>query len=158
MLLTSEEIKRAVELREIIINPFNEGLLKASSYSFTLGNSFKKLKPIEFIDSRVKEQQFEIYEIGNDGYLLQPGEFIICHTNEQFMLSKNIACFLSMRGARAQTGLDALQCEIFCEPGSEGGWDGKLMLETSNKGPYPIKLFPDIIIIKGVFFKINHDS
>ena len=54
----------------------------------------------------------------------------------------------------AQAGLDALQCEIFCEPGSEGGWNGKLMLETSNRGPYPVKIFPGIKIIKGTFIQL----
>ena len=51
-------------------------------------------------------------------------------------------------------GLDALNGEIFCEPGSEGGWDGKLMLETTNKGPYPVKLFPGITIVKAVFIRV----
>lgn len=155
MILSSQEIKKAVESGEIFIKPFNESLLKAGSYSFTLGNKFKKLKKVEFIDSRVKEQEFEEFEISKSGYLLQPGEFIICQTNEEFKLGVNLGCFLSMRGARAQTGLDALQCEIFCEPGSEGGWDGKLMLETSNRGQYPIKLFPGIVIVKAVFIKMS---
>lgn len=154
MILSAEKIKEAVANKEIQIQPFDEGQLKTGSYTFTLGNRFRKLKKKEFIDSRVKENEFDEFAIGEKGYLLQPGEFIICHTNETLKLGDNISCFLTMRGARAQAGIDALQCEIFCEPGSEGGWNGKLMLETSNRGPYPIKLFPGIQIVKVVFVKL----
>lgn len=154
MILSAEQIKESVKNSEIVISPFDENFLKKGSYTFTLGNKFKKLRPIEFVDSRSKENQFDEFEIGGDGYLLQPGEFIICHTKETLKLSNVMCCFLTMRGARAQVGIDALQCEIFCEPGSEGGWDGKLMLETSNRGPYPVKLFADIPIIKAIFQRI----
>jgi len=140
---------------EIEIKPFNLEMFKPGSYSFTLGNKFKKLKsdsvPIHVIDSRNKKQKFEEYEIASEGYELQPGEFIICQTAETLHLGPNIGCFLTMRGAKAQMGLDFLQSEIFCEPGSSGGWDGKLMLETTNRGPYPIRLFPGISVIKAIF-------
>ena len=155
MIFTAEKIKEAIKSKEIIIDPFNESYLKSGSYTFTLGNKFRKLKPVEFIDSRTKGLDFEEFEIGKNGYLIKPGEFIICHTNENLKIGDNVACFLSMKGLIAQAGLDALQCEIFCEPGSEGGWDGKLMLETHNKGPYPIQLFSGIKIIKGIFIRLN---
>lgn len=153
MILNAEQIKKSVADGEIVIDLFNEENVKPASYSFTLGNKFKKLKKVEFINSKVKEQEFEEFELSKDGYLLQPGEFIICHTAETLKLGKNVACFLAMRGAKAQMGLDALNGEIFCEPGSEGGWNGKLMLETINKGPYPVKLFPGITIVKAIFVK-----
>jgi|SRR3989344_228348 len=152
MILKKEEIKKAVQSGEITIDPFDKNMLKAGSYTFTLGNKFRKLKSKEFIDLRKDVQDFEEFEISEDGYMIQPGEFIICHTKEKLKLADTITCFLSMRGAVAQTGLDALHCEIFCEPG--GGWGGKLMLETTNRGPNPIKLFLGVKIIKGVFIKI----
>jgi len=154
MLLSGEQIKRTVDSGEILITPFDESFLKGASYAFTLGGKLKKLKQTKYIDTRNKNHDFEEFEIGEDGYLLQPGEFVICHTKEKLRLGPNIACFLSMKGSQAQAGLDALQCEIFCEPGSEGGWDGKLMLETSNRGPYPVKLFPGVKIVKGIFVRI----
>lgn len=154
MILNKEKIKEAVKSKEIIIDPFDDDLLKSASYTFLLGNKMRKLKPVEFIDSRTKIQEFEEFEMGKDGYLLKPGEFIICHTKERLKLSDTIACFLSMKGSPAQIGLDALTCEMFCEPGSEGGWEGKLMLETTNNGPYPIKLFLGIKIIKGIFVQL----
>lgn len=158
MILSSSEIKKSLAAGEIAITPFDETLLKAASYTFTLGKGLRKLRlppaAVGFIDTRLDKQEFDEIEIGQDGYLLRPGEFVICHTEETFKLGNSVACFLSMRGARAQAGLDALQCEIFCEPGSEGGWKGRLMLEISNRGPYPVKLFPGTKIVKGIFIKV----
>lgn len=154
MILTAEEIKKSVANGEIIIDPFDENYLKSGSYTFKLGNKIRKLKKVDFIDTRNNRSEFEEFEIGENGYLLQPGEFVVCHTKEKVKLANSIACFLSMNGPRAKTGLDALQSEIFCEPGSEGCWAGSLMLETSNRGSYPIKLFPGVKIIKGIFIRL----
>lgn len=157
MILSTEQIKELVANGEIIIKPFDEKNLKAASYSFTLGNKFRKLKIKDFLDSTIKEQEFEEFEMGDGGYLLKPGEFIICHTAETLKLGKNTACFLTMRGAKAQMGLDALNGEIYCEPESEGGWEGKLMLEMVNKGPMPIKLIPGVTIVKAIFINIGKE-
>jgi deoxycytidine triphosphate deaminase len=154
MFLSAEKITEAVKKGEITISPFDEKMLKKGSYTFTLGNTFRKLKQVEFIDSRSKELEFDEFTMGEEGYLLRSGEFIICHTAETLRLSDSIACILTMRGAAAQKGIDALQCEIYCEPGSEGGWDGKLMLETGNRGPCSVKLFAGIPIIKAVFVRM----
>jgi len=150
-MIPSSKIKELIASGDIAITPFNEKMLKLGSYSFTLGNKLKRLTSVPFIDSRVPEQQFEEFEISPDGYVIQPGEFIICHTAETLTLSTDVGCFLSMRGAKAQLGLDFLHNEIFCEPGSTGGWGGRLMLETTNRGPYPIKIFPGITCIKAIF-------
>lgn len=153
MILSAKEIRRSVEAGEICIHPFDEKFLKAASYSFTLGAKMRTLTASE-INSNDKKITFDEHDIPEGGYLLKPGEFIICHTAETVSLGEKVACFLSMRGIKAQMGLDALQCEIFCEPGSEGGWDGKLMLETSNRGPSPVRIFPGITIVKAIFIRV----
>ena len=154
MMLSREKITKFVGTGEIAIAPFNEDMLKDASYTFTLGKGLKKLKETQFIDSRLDKQIFEDFDIGDDGYLMQPGEFLIAHTEEVLRLNKGFACILSVRGSRGQMGLDALGSELFCEPNSEGGWNGQLMLEMMNRGPYPIKLFPGIKIVKGIFFHL----
>src|SRR3989344_8946462 len=154
MVLSATEIKKCVALGEIFIDPLDESSLKAASYTLALGARLRKLKAAPFIDTRLGAPEFEEVAMGEDGYTLAPGEFVICHTEEAFKLGEGYACFLSVRGSKAQMGLDALQSEIFCEPGSEGGWKGKLALETSKRGQYPIRIFPGIRIVKGIFMKV----
>jgi deoxycytidine triphosphate deaminase len=158
MILSRDQIKKYIEAGEILISPFNEDLLKAASYTFTLGNKLKRLKAKEFIDSRQDGQEFEEVGIGPDGYLLQPGEFVVCQTAENFKLGRTVACLLSVRGSRAEMGLDFLQSELFCEPEPDSHKSpegGKLMLRTTNRGPYPVKLFPGIKTVKGIFFEVK---
>src|SRR3989344_2863270 len=97
MMLSGDQIKKAVGLGEILIDQFDEGLLKGASYTFTLGNKLRKLKSVEYVDTSDKDHDFEEFEIGEEGYLLQPGEFVICHTKEKLKLNQNICCFLSMK-------------------------------------------------------------
>ena len=52
MILTSEKIKEAIKSGEIVIDPFDENFLKPASYTFTLGNKYRKLKSTKFKDSR----------------------------------------------------------------------------------------------------------
>ena len=51
MILSREKIIKAIQSKEIIIDPFDESSFKNASYTFTLGGKFRKLKPVEFIDS-----------------------------------------------------------------------------------------------------------
>jgi len=154
-MLSAQEIKRLVTSGELIISPFDEKLLKPASYTFSLGKGLKRPRSTGIIDAKEKHSDFEEFKMSLDGYVLKPGEFIICHTQEVLRLPDTIGCFLTMRGYLAQVGIDALQCEIFCEPGSQGGWDGKLMLETHNRGPYPVKLVPGIKTVKAIFIKLQ---
>jgi dCTP deaminase len=161
-MLNGRDIEKLRRLKAtgVQIEPFRRENLKAGSYSFTLGDTLRKLKEprhTAFLDSREHQYDFVYEKIdANNGYLLRPHEFVICHTAETLTLGPHVGCFLSMRGRLAQMGLDFLNNEIFCEPGSRGGWDGKLMLETTNRGPYPVKLFPGITVVKGIFKVFQH--
>lgn len=155
MVLSQEQIMAAILTGDIRIYPFDINLLKKASYTFTIGGKLRKLKANGHIDSRAAMHEFDEFEIGQSGYILQPHEFVICHTRETLQLSDQVCCFLTMRGARAQIGIDSLQGEIFCEPGSTGGWNGQLMLETTNNGPHPVRLFTGVAIVKAVFFRLD---
>lgn len=150
MILSAIEIKKFIASGEIIITPFDEGFLKNASYTFTLGNTLRKLKQKEYIDASLGTPEVDEFTIDKNGYLLQPGEFIIAQTQERLKLGNAIACMLSMRGSIIQTGLDALQTDTFCEP----GFDGQLSLRTINNGPLPIKILPGVGIVKGIFIRV----
>jgi deoxycytidine triphosphate deaminase len=121
-ILSAFEITKAVENGEIFIEPFDDANLRSASYVFTLGANYRKLKT-RILDAASRPEFDEFSMSRDDGYIMSVGEFIICRTREKLRLGKNIACWLTMRGTVAQNGIDALGGEIFCEPGSEGGWD-----------------------------------
>ena len=135
---------------DITIEPFNLENLKPGSYTFTLGSRLRKLKAKEYIDTRTKKQEYEEIDLGENGYLLDPGEFIVGFTQEKIVLGKNIACLLTARGSRAQSGLSVLHSDLFIEPESNGA----MALAISNVSNMPIRLLPGIKIVKGIFFNL----
>lgn len=63
-----------------------------------------------------------------DGYELQPGQFILAHTRELFYLPNNICCEYKLKSSMARVGLEHLTAG-WCDP----GWHGSaLTLELKN--------------------------
>ncbi|MDO8590194.1 MAG: hypothetical protein Q7R69_02885 [bacterium] len=154
MVISEDKIRRAIEEKEISIQPFNGSLLKDVSYTFTLSNKFCLPKvTTEFIDAR-DSIEFEEKVMPDEGYLLRPGEFIVCYTKEKVTLNNKFVCLISTRASLAQMGLNVTQGSFLT--GSDT--DNIFALETSNNGNLPIKLFPGMKIAKGVFLRVDSDS
>jgi deoxycytidine triphosphate deaminase len=88
-------------------------------------------------------------QMGNTGYLLQPGAVLLTRTRETLRLPQNVACMLSVRRSCANIGLDFLQSDFFCEPQT----DNQLTLMTKNVGPWPVTIYPGMLCVKGIFLK-----
>ncbi|HVM73735.1 MAG TPA: hypothetical protein VMU13_02570 [Candidatus Paceibacterota bacterium] len=150
MILSQGKILEALKNGALSIIPFIEGNLKEASYTFTLGNKLRKLKTAKELDSR-NDPDFEEIELTSKGYLLQPQDHILGTTTEHLSLRGNFACILSTRATIAQLGLDVSQGSIYCEPDT----DNPLTLEISNSSTIPVRLFPGIKIVKGIFVTIQ---
>ncbi len=122
MILSKKSILEAIEGGDMAISPFNEENLKEASYSFTIAEEIT----------------------------LDPNEFRVVETREHVTLSAYISCLLSTRGSIAQSGIDALNSSIFCEPGS----DNTLKLEVVNHSHKTITLPAYTPIAKGVFLRV----
>lgn len=150
MFLNSNQIKKAVEEKEISITSFNPSNLKGASYTFTLDSRFKAIKKKDYLDSRV-DPEFDEIEIGENGYELKQGDFAVFYTKEKVTLNGKYICILSTRATIAQMGLDVTQGSFLAEPDT----DNQFALEITNRGPMPIKIYTGIKIVKGIFSKIN---
>lgn len=151
MILSDKDIRQAIADGRIGIDPFEEKNLKAGSCSLTLAAMAYRLKRVPFIDTRNAKPEYEEITIGEDGYLLEPGGFIVGATRERITLSSDVAAMVSTRGSRAQMGLDAICSSSFVEPGT----NNRLALEMHNSGTVPLKLFPGISVVKIFFFPLS---
>jgi len=143
MILSSVGIQKYIESGEIVIDPFNKGMLKPASYIFTLDNTIRLLR---------EEGGYDEVSIV-DGYGLRPGGFVLASTKEHVRLGDRVGMFLGVRGSMARIGLNALQSSTFAEPGS----DNKMILDLSNVVPGSIKLSPGMKIVTGVFVLLTDD-
>lgn len=72
MILTGNEIKRAIECADIVIYPFDESQINPNSYNYKLGRELIAL------DGDTKE----FLTIPQSGFVLHPGKLYLGHTME----------------------------------------------------------------------------
>ncbi len=148
MILSGKDIEAAVRNGEIGIEPFDTVQLKPASYVFTLGERLWRPAPTSpqpspghgresFIDSR-EDVELEEIPFPADGYLLQPGGFVIGRTCERVKLNGKFMMQLDTRSSLAQMGLNVTQSSTWAEPET----DNTFVLEISNQGELPVRLFP----------------
>jgi deoxycytidine triphosphate deaminase len=150
MILSGQKIKQCVQESHIGIDPFIETNLKEASYTFTLDSKLRLLEDGQTLRTDVKLNYKEI-SIPEEGFTLQPGQFVLGFTKEHLKLNNKFACTLSARGSCAQIGLNILLGSHFAEPDT----DSQLVLEISNVGGIPIMLFANMLIVKGVFMVVE---
>jgi len=89
--------------------------------------------------------------MGPDGYVLNPGDFLLGFTAEHLDLKGKFACFLGARGSCAQAGLSVLLSSDFAEPDT----DNPIILEIGNAGRCPIRINTGLRIVKGIFVPVT---
>ncbi len=98
------------------------------------------------------DQIWETFEIRESGYVLEPGKFILAHTQETIGFpqhkddssgkSKVLAGRIEGRSSFARTGL----LVHFTAPTIHSGFEGTITLELLNHGPMPLILKPGLAI------------
>ncbi len=150
MILSGSDIKTYVHNGRIQIEPFFEEHVKSASYTFTLGSKLLRLVDNQTVRLGSKAQYEELL-IPEEGYTLQPQEFVLGFTRERLKLNGMCGCLLSARGSCAQMGLNVLLSSIFAEPDT----DNVQILEIVNNANIPIVLVYNMPIIKGIFMPLE---
>ncbi len=102
MILTGNEIKKKVEEKEIIIEPFDEKALNPNSINFRLGDKLKVYK--NYVLDPKQKQETEIIEIGDEGYVLEADKIYLGCTMEK-MGSEKYVPIMSGRSSTGRLGL-----------------------------------------------------
>lgn len=148
-LMSYKQLVKLVE-REII-TPVKPEDINGSSIDVHLGSDIivEVKSKCEFVDplKRTNFPQRKI-QLGVDGYMLQPGEFILAHTVETFNLPNNVSAEFRLKSSGARSGLNNLFA-CHCDP----LWhDSTLTLELHNVLRWTaIKLTPGMPIGQMLF-------
>lgn len=127
-LLSYTELCELVEQGVITDVPHEH--INAASIDVCLGNDILIERASNRLVSLRDRQNLtmESYPIGDGGYRLDPGEFILAHTKEMFYLPDDIVCYFKLKSSGARIGLNNLLA-TFCDP----GWSGSVLtLELQN--------------------------
>jgi len=117
MILTGPEIAREVESGRITIAPFTPAHVTPTSYDLTLGGTLLRYQGGE-IDS-AHPPETETIEIPDEGYRLQPGDFVLGHSAEE-VGSDFYAALIHARSGIARLGLFVHVTSDLIQTGSRG--------------------------------------
>ena len=103
MILTDKEILKLIETKDIVIEPYDRVCLGTNSYDVHLGKTLATYKN-RVLDAK-KHNEIEYFEIGEDGFELQPGVLYLGVTQE-YTETHTTVPFLEGKSSIGRLGID----------------------------------------------------
>lgn len=164
MVLTDREIQAAIKSGQISVDPPPDQVAYSStSLDLTLSKSLRvwKSTPVKGVDEIVcpategyKFSEFskaysDLVEIGSQGYVLQPGVFVLGWTGESIELppSSRLAARVEGKSSLARLGIGI----HITAPTIHAGFVGTIQLEICNHGTLKVKLLPGMPVCQLIF-------
>lgn len=157
MMLSDEDIRRALAQGELVISPFSERWLRSSGITMHLGAELLVPRTGHVVDVRAPNPPpYDSVVTSLDApYALQPGEFLLGHTFQNVTVGSSLGFMIEGRSTLARVGLTIVQTAMMVYPGHR---DRPVTLELANHGPNPILLYPRMKIARVVLFELKSRS
>lgn len=147
---------RALCLDRHMITPFHEEQLQPCSYDVTLSKSIVRYfgrGEINAMDHTLHDLEYIRFSMNDEGFVLDPNEFILGSTNEGVTIPKNIAARFEGKSSLGRLGLATHVTAGFIDP----GFNGDITLEIKNLNNHPIRIFAGMKIGQLCFFDLHDD-
>lgn len=134
-------------MKRSLVTPADIAFVNPASLDVRLGSNFLVELP-----TRLELVPYSIADCTKEKpYMLQPHEFVLAETLEEFHLPDCIAAQLALKSSRAREGLEHLMAG-YVDP----GYKGRLTLELQNaRTMHPIPLWPGMRIAQLVFHRMS---
>ncbi|MDD3607192.1 MAG: dCTP deaminase [Candidatus Moranbacteria bacterium] len=143
MILTGKKILEEVKNGKIEISPFDEKRTTTNSYDLSLGNKIVRYL-CDVIDPKC-ENAYEEVDIPKDGMVLQPGDFVLGHSNERIGSDFYVPLIHGKSGT-ARMGLFVHVTADLIDIGSHGVSTFQLYATL------PVKIYPNMPIAQVSFW------
>ena len=141
MILSDISIKKAIDEKRIIINPYSEKDVQPASVDVHLSDTILIFKnsvaPYIDLKDEIPDLTEEVKIKKDVPFILHPGEFALGSTLEKLTLSNDIVSRIEGKSSLGRLGLLIHSTAGFIYP----GWDGNLTLELANVSRLPITLY-----------------
>ncbi len=159
MVLSDQDIKKAIAEGRVRVSPAPdfEKQLGPCSLDLHMGNVMKVFKPspYPYLDLKRKidmEALMEEIVVGEgEPFVLQPRDFALALTKEEFELPNNLMARLDGRSSLGRLGLVVHSTAARFDP----GWSGKAVMELGNLGPMPIIIYEGMRICALTFEELS---
>ncbi|WP_203336474.1 dCTP deaminase [Nocardioides limicola] len=155
MLLSDHDIMAEIKAGRVTLDPFAEEMVQPSSIDVRLDRFFRVFENHRYPHIDPAEDQpdltREVEPIGDEPFILHPGEFVLGSTYEVVGLPDDVAARLEGKSSLGRLGLLTHSTAGFIDP----GFTGHVTLELANVANLPIKLWPGMKIGQLCFFRLS---
>ena len=155
MLLSDRDIKAELAAGRVTLAPYDESMIQPSSIDVRLDKFFRTFENHRYPHIDPAEDQpdltREVAPVGDEPFILHPGEFVLGSTYEVVTLPDDVAARLEGKSSLGRLGLLTHSTAGFIDP----GFSGHVTLELANVANLPIKLWPGMKIGQLCFFRLS---
>lgn len=155
MVLSDRDILQAVRDGLVTIDPFDEAMVQPASVDLRLGDRFLCFRTTGHgaVDVKQPVDAFmeELLLLGDDPFVLHPGEFVLGCTFERVGLSAGVVGQLNGKSSIGRLGIIVHATAGFIDPGNIL----KPTLELNNIGKLPVKLYAGMPIAQISFTRLS---
>ncbi|KAG2389034.1 hypothetical protein C9374_014434 [Naegleria lovaniensis] len=149
MILTDGQILKEIENKSIVIEPFDRANLGVNSYDVHLGKRLAVYKEQE-LDAK-KNNAIEVFDIPEEGFVLQPGELYLGVTQE-YTETHNHVPFLEGKSSTGRLGISIHATAGKGDVGFKGSWT----LEINSIKP--TRVYAGMPIGQLIYFEVDKQS
>jgi dCTP deaminase len=155
VLLSDRDILAELEAKRVSLEPFDASMVQPSSVDVRLDRFFRTFENHRYPHIDPAEDQPELTRavepVGEEPFILHPGEFVLGSTYEVVTLPDDVAARLEGKSSLGRLGLLTHSTAGFIDP----GFSGHVTLELANVANLPIKLWPGMKIGQLCFFRLS---
>lgn len=155
-MLVDSQIRKHIKQKNIQIDPFDDKLIDPSSIHIRLGKDILIPRGDMIVDilNDVKPK-YKARSLDENGFVIEPGQFILGESLETLTLKNNIGAFVDGRTTLARLGLTVHQTATLIFPGHT---NSIITLEIKNGGNFRVKLYKGMQIGKVIFFQTSIEA
>ncbi|MHA1960824.1 MAG: dCTP deaminase [Candidatus Thorarchaeota archaeon] len=157
MILSDNEVLKAIEEGAIVIDPYSPHLVGPCSIDFRLDSVFRVYDSGPTVDFQSKDsldQSTRIVDTEGEPFEIRPGQFILGQTIENLAVSPEIAGILEGKSSVARLGI-IVHAAGLVNPGTGTVKPGKLTLEIYCMNVNPVFLYPEMQIVQIMFMPLT---
>lgn len=156
MLLSDQEIEVLVEGKQIGITPYRPECLNPASVDLTLHPTIRVPNILcDMVDvEEVQEGYTQVHEMDEDGYVLDPGDFILASTCEVVELPDDLVARVEGKSSIGRIGVAVHVTAGYVDP----GFRGQVTLEIANLAPWSVRLRPHMRIAQIAFTRMSEPA
>jgi dCTP deaminase len=153
--LSDRDIRKAIETKHLVIDPWDERYLQPASVDLRLGREFRVFRNYRLPNIDPKQEMAHLTELDSadevNPFILHPGEFVLAVTMERVEIPPDLVGRLDGKSSLGRLGLIVHSTAGFVDP----GFKGRLTLELTNLTNLPIQLYPGMPVSQISFSELS---